>query len=89
MTWEVVRNDEMCYIDNKLWIKLIQDRGCPIVCSRCLKGHRRARTKASRTGESVLQYKDLNTVGTMLFELYQGKNEYFDISLKRKVIFIL
>lgn len=75
----------MCYIDDRLWIILIQDRGCPIDGSRCLKGHRHACSKASRTNESALQYKDVNIFVTVLFELYQAKNQYFEISLERKM----
>lgn len=84
MEWETVRDDPACYIDEKQWITLIQDRGVAINGSRCQKGYRRARNKASRSGESVMQYKDLNDVATALYDLYDSKTEYFSINLKRK-----
>mmetsp|Transcript_16286 Transcript_16286/g.30833 ORF Transcript_16286/g.30833 Transcript_16286/m.30833 type:complete len:337 (-) Transcript_16286:667-1677(-) len=62
VSWETVRDDMSCYIDQ----------------------NRRARNKASRSGESSLQYKELNEAATMLFELYESKIEYFEIKLKRK-----
>jgi hypothetical protein len=80
----MVRDDTSCYIDQSKWINLIQDKGIAIVGTRCMKGYRRARNKASRTGEAALQYKELNEAATMLFDLYESKIEYFDIKLKRK-----
>jgi hypothetical protein len=39
--------------------------------------------KASRSGVSILQYKDLNTVATLLFSLDKSKTEYFELKLKQ------
>lgn len=81
----MVRDDPSCYIDEKKWITLIIDRGVPIpLGGRCQKGYRRARDKASRAGETAVQYKDLNDLATMLYDIYVSKDKYFSITLRRR-----
>lgn len=81
--WDEVRDDPTCYIDDKVWINLVQDKGVHREGHRCTKGYRRARDKASRSGQSAVQYKELNDLATILFNLYKSKPEYFDIKLRR------
>jgi hypothetical protein len=37
--WDDVRDDSSCYIDEKEWIRFVQDKGVEIEGSRCLKGY--------------------------------------------------
>lgn len=83
VSWESVEKDTSCYVDQSLWIELLQDEGIDIE-KRCPKGYLKPRNKATRKGNSNKAYKELCDLSNKLFELYSSKTEYFNINVKRQ-----
>jgi hypothetical protein len=81
-SWESVENDTSCYIDQSLWIELLQDEG--IECDkRCPNRFLKPRNKATRSGNSNRAYNDLCVLSAnKLFEVYSSKMKYFNIYVK-------